>query len=134
MKKTHKKRTKYEMIETKFGKLKSQWRKSKIKKTYHVKCLRIWSNWHSYTLLVELYNGITTSENSLAISLKVKHTYHVTQPFWEARWNLSPSHSYRGRESSLCPVYPHDSHYLPIDHLVATSVFRSTVVVLQSLY
>ena len=35
---------------------------------------KMWSNWSYHTLLVGMYNGTITLENSLTISFKVKHT------------------------------------------------------------
>lgn len=39
--------------------------------------VRMWSSWNSHTLLVRTKNGLTTSENSLVVSYKVKHRYTI---------------------------------------------------------
>lgn len=44
-----------------------------------------------------------------------------------------PTLSHPGSKSFLCPAYPHRVHYLPITHLIAISVIRSTVLALQCL-
>ena len=37
----------------------------------------MWKTWNTYTLMVGMWNGAVTSENSLANSQKVKHRFTV---------------------------------------------------------
>ena len=61
---------------------------SKIIKT-EIKCmLKMWSNWTSHTLLMRMWNSVTTLENSLAVLQQVKH--NITSIWSPILW---PSHS-----------------------------------------
>ena len=45
--------------------------------------VRVWRNWNPHTLLLGMYNGAVTVENSLAVSEKVKHRiYHMIQQLY----------------------------------------------------
>lgn len=60
--------------------------------------VRMQKNLISHTLSVGLYKGTATLKDSLAISLKMKHTYLMTHQsyFWEfipEKWKLMPTHT-----------------------------------------
>ena len=40
-----------------------------------------WRNWNLHTLLVDMYDGAATLEDSLAVSQKGEHSYQVIQQF-----------------------------------------------------
>lgn len=91
------KRTQYYFLPEKC-KTKSPWdytptKMTKIKNTDNIRCwlIKIFSNWISQKLLVEVYNCSNTLEIGLAISHKVKHTYipwpdNYTQVFTQKKW------------------------------------------------
>ena len=52
---------------------------------------RLWRNWNSYTLLVEMQKGTTTLENSFIFSYNViLSTYHITQTNQQSHSQCSP--------------------------------------------